>query len=240
MSRAQERASTRKEAKTICSGAIDLHHILPKSFGLGGEKDPTNYAFLTNREHLVAHWLLPKMLTGKFYRKMICALHRMQGRHSKDLLYATKITSRMFARLREQHSKTISKMLTGVKKTPEHCEKIRARQLGRKCPTQQCKGEDNPMFGRTQSAESNRIRSEKQVGISKPKFTCEHCGVVVGGKSNYIRYHGGNCRVVNPTKKVYKPQKHKIAICIYCGKEGRECDITRSHNDKCKSMLNTI
>ncbi len=239
VSRAQERATTKKSAKAICEVAIDLHHILPKSFGLGGDKDPANYAYLTNREHLIAHWLLPKMSTGKFYGKMICALHRMQGRHSKDLPYSTRITSRMFARLREQHSKAVSKMLTGRSHTAEHRAKNSAAHIGQK-NTSHPKGEDSWCFGKRHSLETKRQQSVTQIGIPKPKFICEHCGVVVGGKSNYIRYHGDNCQLVNPTKKVYKPQKHKMTVCVHCGKEGRECDINRSHNDKCKSVLNTV
>jgi hypothetical protein len=32
-------------------------------------------------------------------------------------------------------------------------------------------------------------------GMEAPKFTCEHCGKIVGGKTNYIRYHHDNCKL---------------------------------------------
>jgi len=97
----------------------------------------------------------------------------------------------------EEHKKYIKEILTGKKKTPEHCENLRLTHIGRKCPTQKCKGKDNPMFGRKHSLRSNQIRSEKQKGIAKPKFICEHCGATVGGKSNYLRYHSTNCKAIN-------------------------------------------
>ena len=31
-------------------------------------------------------------------------------------------------------------------------------------------------------------------GRKKEKFKCELCGTVVGGKTNYLRYHGSNCK----------------------------------------------
>lgn len=44
---AQKRTKSRKEANTVleyCEG----HHILPKSFNLGGEKDKLSFAYLTS------------------------------------------------------------------------------------------------------------------------------------------------------------------------------------------------
>ena len=33
-------------------------------------------------------------------------------------------------------------------------------------------------------------------GVSAPKFTCEHCGKIVGGQVNYIRHHHDNCKLI--------------------------------------------
>jgi len=76
ITRAQQRATTRSDAKKIL-GYTEKHHILPKSFKLGGDKDKLNYAYLTAREHLVCHLLLTKMFTGSFKIKMCFALHSM-------------------------------------------------------------------------------------------------------------------------------------------------------------------
>lgn len=32
-------------------------------------------------------------------------------------------------------------------------------------------------------------------GIPAPKYTCEHCGKIVGGKVNYLRHHHDNCKL---------------------------------------------
>lgn len=54
------------------------HHIIPKSFG--GMDVPENMARLTIREHLMAHRLLPKFLTGIEKAKMRCAFFLMTHR----------------------------------------------------------------------------------------------------------------------------------------------------------------
>lgn len=40
---------------------IERHHIVPKCFNVGGERDKLNIVAFTAREHFVAHWLLTKM-----------------------------------------------------------------------------------------------------------------------------------------------------------------------------------
>jgi hypothetical protein len=64
-----------------CGIYIEKHHIIPKSFGLGGVADPENLVSLTAREHYIAHLLLSKMFTDKTYRnKMQYALWRLTTR----------------------------------------------------------------------------------------------------------------------------------------------------------------
>ena len=98
---ARTRASSRKEAKSLF-GYTEEHHILPKSFGLGGVKDRENFSYLTAREHFVCHWLLSKMFTnGNFYEKMVHALAQMAYVNtSTQERYLTKITSRVFEKNR--------------------------------------------------------------------------------------------------------------------------------------------
>jgi len=64
----------------------ERHHILPKSFKLGGEKDIKNIVKLTPREHFLCHYLLSKMFNGSLKIKMCFALfsmHRIQKRNQK-------------------------------------------------------------------------------------------------------------------------------------------------------------
>lgn len=67
--RAKIRATNKKDANLIC-GYTEKHHILPKSFALGGEKDLLNYVYLTGREHFICHKLLTKMFSkGSIFYK---------------------------------------------------------------------------------------------------------------------------------------------------------------------------
>lgn len=58
------RSSNKKEARKLF-GYTEGHHALPKSFKLGGEKDPLNKVHLLPREHFEVHQLLPKFLINK-------------------------------------------------------------------------------------------------------------------------------------------------------------------------------
>lgn len=59
----------------------EKHHILPKSFEMGGEKDINNIVKLTAREHFLVHCFLVKFSKGKFKIKMEYALNRMVNKN---------------------------------------------------------------------------------------------------------------------------------------------------------------
>jgi transposase len=56
---------------------VEKHHILPKSFKGGGEKDPANLVYLTAKEHIVIHHLLTKCTLGDNRRSALRAFHSM-------------------------------------------------------------------------------------------------------------------------------------------------------------------
>lgn len=58
-------------------GYHEKHHILPKSFGLGGYSDSNNIVVLTAREHFLCHVLLVKFSSGQFKYRMGRALMMM-------------------------------------------------------------------------------------------------------------------------------------------------------------------
>ena len=64
------------EAKNLL-GYTEKHHILPKSFQLGGERDTLNFAYLSAKEHFICHKLLSKMFIGEYNRKMLKAYRAM-------------------------------------------------------------------------------------------------------------------------------------------------------------------
>ena len=93
------------------SGYKEKHHIIPKS--LGGSNDPSNLVSLTAREHFICHYLLTKMTSGDFKRKMIQAFFFMAADPSK-----TKnryINSVFYEALKIDHAKSMSKSQSGNK-----------------------------------------------------------------------------------------------------------------------------
>lgn len=107
----------------------ETHHILPRS--LGGTDDSTNLVKLTAREHFVCHWLLTKIHTGLSRGKMINAMYMMQGQSAHQKRYKTKITARIYEKLRREYSDYISKLNTGRVQPPEEKAKQIAAITGR-------------------------------------------------------------------------------------------------------------
>lgn len=189
------------KTRTIVSKP-DRHHIIPKC--MGGGNDPANLVNLTAREHFICHRLLIKMVDSTFKSKLVYAAWQ-QSRSAK--FKGTRITSRTFAKLREEMSNTY----TGRKRIPftdewrnnmssskkgeknymfnrnhsdDTLEKISTNRKGK------CVGENNPFFKKTHSAEviANIVESNKTV------HTCPHCGK--SGKSNSMkRWHFDNCKI---------------------------------------------
>jgi len=84
-------------------GYTEKHHIIPKSFG--GDNSKTNLIDLSAKHHYVAHLLLAKATTSP---KMIKALHKMLYSTKGDVQRNYKITSRVYAYVREEHAKIVS------------------------------------------------------------------------------------------------------------------------------------
>ena len=60
----------------------EKHHIHPRA--LGGDNSKNNIAYLTYREHFLAHWLLTKFTVGKANKSMLYALRKMQEKSDKN------------------------------------------------------------------------------------------------------------------------------------------------------------
>ena len=91
--KAQTRANTEEDAKTTI-GYFERHHIIPKSFAMGGEKDPQNIVFLSGKEHFIVHILLPKMIIeNTLKQKMSWAIVSMLGQNNKgDNKFVSSVT----------------------------------------------------------------------------------------------------------------------------------------------------
>lgn len=209
----------RAQARQISSNCYsEIHHITPKS--LGGTNDSNNLVTLSGREHFIAHWLLTKMVSGDDQKKMAYACKRMM--HSSNTRQQRyKITSRKYELLK-QSMNVILKDRTFTKEwlqklkvsaihraeieTPEQKDLRRQRMIkvnksrkGEKRPYQT--GEKNHFFGVRKCGSENSFfgkhHSEEtleKLRVPKPTYQCIHCKKIVGGITNYNRWHGNNCK----------------------------------------------
>lgn len=119
--------------RDICEGYIERHHVLPKSFKLGGEKDKKNLVLLTAREHFVCHWLLTKMFDSEseLSKKMQQALRamRLESKLKKQTRYTTKIVSRVYERNRVAVISALSKQVS-IDNVVYESHKDAAKQTG--------------------------------------------------------------------------------------------------------------
>jgi hypothetical protein len=203
---------------------FEKHHIIPKC--LGGNNSKDNLVKLTAREHFICHWLLTKMTDAEYQKKMAYACKRMM--HSKNKAQDRyRINARLYEKLkikinvilkdREFTLEWKSKLKTAAQKRATHEDSV-AKQLRRERMIKANKsragekrpwmsGDKNYFFGKDLSGELNhfygKTHTEKTLKLlrgPKPKIQCPHCNKIVGGLSNYQRWHGNNCKVLKENK----------------------------------------
>ena len=130
----------------IASGIHDYipgyerHHILPRS--LNGTDEKSNLIYITPRQHFICHWLLIKIYsTGEEHWKMLNALRMMRAENPNQKRYHTKITSRVYERLKLEYAALQSERM---------------------------RGENNPMYQRPVSEEVRKGRSLRARGDNNP------------------------------------------------------------------------
>lgn len=123
---------------------VEKHHIIPKSEG--GDESDDNLVNLTAREHYVAHLLLAKIYNDQ---KMWCAIHRLVYGNNKNY---TRITSRLYSKIKAQFVKKMSETMRG-RKMPPRSEEYRRKQ-------------SEAQKGKIMSEESRRKMSEAKQKMS--------------------------------------------------------------------------
>jgi len=113
---AKKRACDKIEAKNKI-GYVEGHHIVPKSFDLGGETDPENIVYLSAKEHILIHRLMCKFVQNEYKVKSLRAFHCMvfvdNGGQNKR-----KASLHQLAKAREAAS-VANKGKRGIKGVPE-------------------------------------------------------------------------------------------------------------------------
>lgn len=191
----------------------EKHHIVPECFfktrkrkgpvgHLDGNVDADeNIVRLTAREHFICHWLLTKMVDNIYYEYMLYALNGMRRENKHQSRYYTKITGRVFAKLREELSEKLRERFKGRIFTEEHKAKLRkprsnetkqrmsASGKGRKMPPSKLKGRvltdehkeklkisrsgRKPMLGKTHSTDTKE--KMKASSAKREKKECPLC-----------------------------------------------------------------
>jgi len=155
----------------------ESHHIIPKC--LGGTDDASNLTNVTLREHFICHWLLTKIYYGKERHQLLKALWMMKAENQNQTRYKTKITSRVYATLKEEYAELQSIKLKGKGNgffgkthTPEAREKIRQKNLGNKLTPEQhaklvanTKGKKKPPLSKEHKAKLSVLRKGEGNGM---------------------------------------------------------------------------
>lgn len=125
----------------------EKHHIIPRSFG--GRDTQINFAYLTAKEHYLAHRFLTKFTVGAYQYKMLYALDAM-GMKSKDTIHRWRMPARVYEYNRLQislrgHSEETKRKIglankgrspvnKGIPRSEEIRLKISKGHLGKKGP----------------------------------------------------------------------------------------------------------
>lgn len=164
-----EKAKVRGLDKSQHEGYFEIHHILPKC--LGGSDDKSNLVMFTGREHFIAHMLLWK--SHPKVKGLMRAAFLMSSRWASGTDRISKtaehINSKTYSKLREEYAQAVS---------------------------EQCSGENNPMYGKTHTEEArNKLKAwyaanpdhHTQVMANKRGITLEEAYQIKRDKEERIK-----------------------------------------------------
>lgn len=237
---------TKNAKNRLLDNYTERHHIVPRS--LGGLDDKQNLVDLTAREHFICHWLLTKMHTGEARSKMIYALNGMKRTNKEQERYKTPITSRVYARLKEEFSKTHSETMKGRRAhnkgkpmSEEQKAKIRATKKA------------NP---RVITDEYREARRQQMIGTTRSEETKQKMSMVAKGKLKGPMDSKIKQRISNSTKGISKNPTSVLkrtetlkrlaaegthhsmikVTCPHCGTEMQKLLYARYHGPRCSTL----
>lgn len=172
-------------------GYYEKHHILPKSFNLGGEKDKLNIVKLSAKEHYICHILLIKFSQSVYKTKMYSALWCMvNGSNIKRNPQRNfKINSYVYTNLKINLSKIRSENIRGDKNPNKSKQRREILSIN-------MKGDKNPMFGKHHTEYSKIKISLAFTGKNNPMYGKKHTKEALDK--------------IRSTKKQPQTQEHKI------------------------------
>lgn len=219
------------------------HHIIPKS--LGGPNKKENITNVTAREHFICHWLLTKIHpTGDAHWKMLNAIRIMRAENAAQTRYHTKITSRVYAKLKEEYAVLNSKArkgsgngMFGKKQTVEAKRKISEANSGRVQPEHEKQKQIAAITGRTRNpfsdewkekmAEAKRGSNNHRFGVKASDETREKLRQKKLGTKQSPETIAKKAAAIRGMKREKKE-------CPHCKKLVAVNGLARWHGEKCK------
>jgi hypothetical protein len=222
----------------------EKHHIVPKS--LGGSNQKSNLTHLTPREHFICHWLLVKIYAeGEPHWKMLNALRIMKAENKNQIRYKTKITSRVYEKLKVEYASILSDKLKGENNP----------MYGKKWTEKQKTTHSNKIKGRVQPLEEKMKQKRAITGRKRPEFSQEwreNLSQSAAGEKNGMwgKNHSEETKQKQREKATGRKQsietvlkkadairgsKREKKICSHCNTPIAVNVFSRWHGDNCKS-----
>jgi hypothetical protein len=241
-------AITSKAKNRQLNGYSESHHIIPKS--LGGTDILDNLVNLTAREHFICHWLLTKIYpSGESNWKMLNALRMMRAENSNQERYATKITARVYEKLKEHYSVMQSIKVSG-ENNPMYGDKFYRSEEGKI-------SQSNAVLGEKNGAKSTGVRkkiSDSKKGKKREAFSeewRENLSKAHSGKNNPMhgKIHSEETRlkmsekakgrkqdpeVVKKKADAIRGLKREKKVCPHCQQSVAVNGYARWHGENCK------
>lgn len=228
------------------------HHILPRS--LGGTDNESNLIYITAREHFVCHWLLTKIYpTGEEHWKMLNALRMMRAENKNQQRYHTKITSRVYAKLKEEYSRLQSERFSG-ENNPMYGDKFYRSEEGYTRQREAVLGEKNG----AKKVESRKKIADSKLGKTRDLFSKEwkeKMSLAKQGKNNNMFGKSHSKETLEKIREKAKLRtysdetnekrrqanlglKREKKLCPHCNQQVAVNGYARWHGNNCKLKEN--
>lgn len=216
---------------------LESHHILPKSFGTGGEKDKDNLVLLTAREHYIVHKLLTKFINHvQFKKKMIYAFWYLSNRkivhvptsHSYEIAkqqLVDSIKARQDSALTRSKKARLGKLNGMYGKTHTDGVKAKLAKLRRDELTGKSYEE---LYG---EEKANRLKQDKS---DKLKSYCQLNPGVQAGANNA---NAKTCIIVSPTGSTTETKSLKTFCKEHNLHYGKMSAVARSERLDCDGWV---
>ena len=226
----------------------ESHHIIPKC--LGGSDDASNLTNVTLREHFICHWLLTKIHQGKHRHQMLKALWMMRAENQNQTRYNSKITSRVYAKLKEEYSMLQSQRVSG-ENNPMYGDKFYRSEDGKTRQREAVLGDKNG----SKQAHARKKIADSKIGKTREPFSEEWLANMSKSKQgennpNFGKTASDKTRKLQSVKATGRKQSEKTIqrkadairglkrekkLCPHCNQMIAVNGYARWHGDNCKS-----